>query len=55
MVEISARPCCAACRLKGLSETYALMAAGRPGFNDLRRCSGAEWKRGPVERFTGPG
>jgi hypothetical protein len=26
---------------------------GKPVFDDLRRCSGAEWKRGPVERFTG--
>ena len=23
------------------------------GFDDLRRCSGAQWKRGPVEWFTG--
>jgi hypothetical protein len=29
------------------------MAPGQPVFDDLRRCSGAECKRGPVERFTG--
>jgi len=26
---------------------------GEPVFGDLRRCNGVEWKRGPVERFTG--
>jgi len=39
----------------GLGETFALMVPGQPVFDDLRRCSGAEWKRGPVEWFTGPG
>ena len=29
------------------------MAPGQPVFDDLRRCGGAEWKRGPVKRFTG--
>ena len=29
------------------------MAPGQPVFDDLRRCSGAEWKRGLAERFTG--
>ena len=29
------------------------MAPGQPVFGDLRRCNGVEWKRGPVERFTG--
>jgi len=29
------------------------MAPGQPVFGDLRRCNGAEWKRGPVEWFTG--
>jgi hypothetical protein len=26
---------------------------GLPVFDDLRRCNGVEWKRGPVESFTG--
>jgi hypothetical protein len=29
------------------------MAPGQPVFGDLRRCNGVEWKREPVERFTG--
>ena len=28
-------------------------APGQLVFDDLRRCSGVEWKRGPVERFPG--
>ncbi len=36
-----------------MAKSYALTAPGLPVFDDLRRCSGAEWKRGPVERFTG--
>ena len=25
---------------------------GQPVFDDLRRCNGAKWKRGPVKRFV---
>jgi hypothetical protein len=37
----------------GLGETSALTAPGLPVFGDLRRWNGVEWKRGPVEWFTG--
>jgi hypothetical protein len=34
--------------------TNALMSLkGMPVFDDLSRWNGLEWKRGPVERFTG--
>jgi hypothetical protein len=36
-----------------LAKAYALTAPGQPVFDDLRRWNGAEWKRGPVERFIG--
>ena len=50
---VSTRARCAACRLRGLDESFRAHAAGEPVFDDLRRWNGAEWKRGPVERFTG--
>ena len=28
-------------------------APGQPAFGDLGRLNGVEWKRGPLERFTG--
>ena len=36
-----------------MAKAYALTAPGQPVFGDLRRWNGVEWKRGPVERFTG--
>ena len=38
---------------EGLCKSFALMAPGPPVFDDLRRWNAAQWKRGPVERFTG--
>ena len=35
------------------AKAFALTAPGQPVFGDLRRCNGVQWKRGPVERFTG--
>ena len=36
-----------------MAKAYALTAPGLPVFDDLRRWNGVEWKRGPVERFSG--
>jgi hypothetical protein len=39
--------------VRNLAKALALTVPGQPVFGDLRRCNGVEWKRGPVERFTG--
>ena len=38
---------------EGIWRKLTLTAPGQPVFGDLRRWNGAEWKRGPVECFTG--
>jgi hypothetical protein len=51
--EVSQRPCCAACRLKGLCESFRSHGAGAACLRSFRTRNGAEWKRRPVVRFTG--